>query len=409
MKPLLWRARTVVPDPASSIDDGAVLVRDGRVAAVGRYADLRREGARVQDLGEAALLPGLVNAHCHLDLTGARGRFAPTSDFLGWIQGIRPLRDGLRAGVAAAVEEGARELLANGCTLVGDTVWEPEGLGGLQRSGIRAVALLEILGFTNEVRKPLGPALEAADGLPAGGAVSPGLAPHSPYTCTEDLLRRSAEAARARRIPISIHLAETPHEVAWLLEGGGGFAEPLRSLFGPEWRPPGKRPAEHLRAIGFLEEPRLLAHGNMLDAAEREIVRDAGCVVAHCPGSHAFFSHERHPVADLRASGVPVALGTDGLVCHPDGVLSLPGEIRRLAAREPSIPPADLLAMATVNGAEGLGLAGLAGVLHPGAFADAAAFAVPGGWKGPESLLDPDLRCVATFVGGALRHERKGP
>jgi len=409
MRPLLWRARTVVPDPASSIDDGAVLVRDGRVAAVGRYADLRREGARVQDLGESALLPGLVNAHCHLDLTGARGRCAPTSDFLGWIQGIRDLRDGLRPTVAAAVEEGAKELLAGGCTLVGDTVWEVEGLDGLRRSGIRAVALMEVLGFTDEVRKPLGPALEAADGLDADGTLSPGLAPHSPYTCTEDLLRRSAEAARVRRLPVSIHLAETRHEVDWLLEGGGAFAEPLRALFGPQWRPPGKRPAEHLRSIGFLDEPRLLAHGNQFDAAEREIVRDSGCVVAHCPGSHAFFGHDHHPVADLRASGIPVAIGTDGLVSHPDGVLSIPNDLRRLAARVPGIPPAELLAMATVNGAEGLGLAGRAGVLRAGAFADAAAFAVPGGWKGPESLLDPDLRCVCAFVGGVLRHERKGP
>ena len=103
-----------------------------------------------------------------------------------------------------------------------------------------------------------------------------------------------------------------------------------------------------------------------------------------------------------------VAIGTDSLASHPDGVLSIPNELRRLAAREPSLPPGYLLAMATVNGAEGLGLAGLAGVLAPGAFADAAAFAAPGGWKGPESLLDPDLRCTAAFVGGVSRLERKG-
>jgi predicted amidohydrolase YtcJ len=89
-------------------------------------------------------------------------------------------------------------------------------------------------------------------------------------------------------------------------------------------------------------------------------------------------------------------------------VLSIPNEIRRLAAREPSIPPRDLLAMATTAGAEGLGLAGLCGVLAPGAYADAAAFAVPGGWKGPESLLDPDLRCSAAFVGGVARLESGG-
>lgn len=407
-RPLLLRARTVVPDPASSLDDGAVLLHGDRVARVGRFADLRGEGARVLDLGEVALLPGLVNAHCHLDLTGARGRYAPTPDFLGWIQSIRPLRDELRDGVAAAVEEGARELLAGGCTLVGDMVYEPEGLKGLRRSGIRAVAMLEVIGFAGAVPKSLGDALERAAAFPPDGPVAPGLAPHSPYTCTDDLLRSCVAQARARRLPISIHLAETVHEVEWLVEGGGAFAPPLRAAHGPAWVPPGRRPAAHLHALGFLDEARLLAHGNELDAAERDLVRDSGSVVVHCPGSHAFFSHARHPVADLRASGVTVALGTDGLVSHPDAALSMTGEIRRLAAREPSIPPRDLLAMATTAGAEGLGLAGLCGVLAPGSFADAAAFSVPGGWKGPESILDPDLRCTAAFVGGASRLDAKG-
>jgi 5-methylthioadenosine/S-adenosylhomocysteine deaminase len=164
----------------------------------------------------------------------------------------------------------------------------------------------------------------------------------------------------------------------------------------------------HLEALGLLEEPRLLAHANYLEPAEVRRIAASGSVVAHCPGSHAYFGHDEHPVGALRRAGVTVALGTDGLVCQPDGVLSMPVEIRRLAAREPSIPPRDLLAMATVNGAEGLGLAGLAGVLAPGSFADAAAFSVPGGWKGPESILDPGLRCAAVFVGGASRLEGKG-
>jgi cytosine/adenosine deaminase-related metal-dependent hydrolase len=407
-KPLLLRARTVVPDPASSIDDGAVLLHGDRVARVGRFADLRRESARVHDLGEVALLPGLVNAHCHLDLTAGRGRFAPTPDFLGWIRGIRPLRDEIGPAVAASVEEGARELLASGCTLVGDVVWEGGGVDGLRRAGIRAVAYFEVLGFATEVPRPLGPALDRARALPPDGTLLPGLAPHTPYTCTDDLLRRCAAAARELRLPVTLHVAESSHEVDWLRDGGGGFAGLLRGLHGPAWTPPGKGAVAHLRDLGFLEEARLLAHGNHLDAGEMEIVRESGSVVVHCPGSHAFFSHDRHPVADLRAAGVTVALGTDSLVSHPDAVLSMPNEIRRLAALEPSIPPRDLLAMATTAGAEGLGLAGLCGVLAPGSFADAAAFAVPGGWKGPESLLDPDLRCTAAFVGGASRLDAKG-
>jgi cytosine/adenosine deaminase-related metal-dependent hydrolase len=407
-RPLLLRARTVVPDPASEIDDGAVLLHGDRVARVGRHADLAREGARVRDLGEVALLPGLVNAHAHLDLTGARGRFPPTRDFLGWIQQVRPFREAEGPeGPARASEEGGRELLASGCTLVADMVYEPSGLEGIRRSGIRAVAFREVLELGPALEhRPLRAALEGIEAGPDGEAfITPGLALHSPYTCSPEVIRRGAEQARRRRIPVSMHLSETRLELEWLIGGGGPFAPVLRRLVPEGWVAPGVGPAAFLHRLGFLEEPRLLAHGNHLEGEELRLVLESGSVVVHCPGSHAFFGHDRHPVAALRAAGVPVALGTDSLASHPDGTLSMTREMRVLAAREPSIPPRDLLAMATVNGAAGLGLAGLAGVLAPGSYADAAAFAVPGGWKGPESLLDPEIACTVAMVGGVWRHE----
>ncbi|NUN53838.1 MAG: amidohydrolase family protein, partial [Planctomycetaceae bacterium] len=104
-----------------------------------------------------------------------------------------------------------------------------------------------------------------------------------------------------------------------------------RNLVPPGWTPPGAGPAAWLRGLGFLDEPRLLAHGNHLEGEGIDAVRDSGSVVVHCPGSHAFFSHDRHPVAALAAAGIPVALGTDSLASHPDGVLSMTGEMRRLA------------------------------------------------------------------------------
>ena len=397
---MLLRARTVVPNPTSQIDDGAVFVRGDRVERVGRFAELDSGRLPVFDLGEAALLPGLVNAHAHLDLTATRGRFRPTRDFAGWIRGFRSLREELHEGAVAAVEEGARELLDGGCTLVADMVNDFAGTAGLHRAGIRAVAYHEVIEFGGVAPKPLEAAVETVARSPREGVVLPGLAPHTPYTCSERILRECTEAGRKLGMPLALHVAETRQEVEFLLRGEGDLADLFRSGYGSEWRPPGKRPAVHLRDLGLLDEPRLLAHGNWLDREEMEMLRERRAVVVHCPGSHAFFGHERHPVADLREVGVRVALGTDCLACHPDTVQSMPAEIRRLAAREPSIPPEELLAMATANGAAGLGLAG---VLAPGSFADAAAFFVPGGWKGPESLLDPDLTCMATFVGGKRR------
>jgi cytosine/adenosine deaminase-related metal-dependent hydrolase len=409
-RPLVLRARTVVPDPASSLDDGAVLVHDGRIVRVGRWrGDLEREPARVRDLGDAALLPGLVNAHAHLDLTCARGRFAPTSDFVTWIQRIRPFREANAAALGPAVEEGARELLAGGCTLVADHLFDPAHAADLRRSGIRAVAFLEVLEFRDDLAmRPLAAALDAASALDGGGTCTPGLAPHTPYTVRPEALRAAAREARARGLPITVHAGETEHEVAWLLRGEGPLAPALRPLVGPGWTPPGARPVRVLHDAGLLEGGALLAHGNHLDGEERRLARESGSTVVHCPGSHAFFGHGAHPVAALRADGVPVALGTDSLASHPDGVLSMAGELRRLAALEPGIAPRDLLAMATLHGAAALGFAGRAGILRPGAFADMAAFTVPGGWKGVHSLLDPALECVGTLVGGVLRVEAGG-
>ncbi len=404
-RPLLLRARTVVPDPGSAIDDGAVLVAGDRVARVGRFrGDLEHEPARVRDLGDVALLPGLVDAHAHLDLTGARGRLPPDPDFARWISRIKPLREELRPGVAAAAEEGARELLAGGCTLVGDVVAETDALAGLRTAGIRTVAFLEVLEMPRAVVRPLREALDRAAAGDWSETLRAGLGPHTPYTCMPETLDRCAAAARARGLPLTLHVAETRHEVDLFERGEGAFVDLLRPFLGDDWASPRRRPLDWLAERGFLAGPCLLVHANYLSASERVRARDAGAAVAHCPGSHAFFGHDAHPVRDLLRDGVPVALGTDGLVSHPDGALSMPGEIRRLAAREPDLDPALLLAMATTAGAEALGLAGLAGALLPGAFADLAAFTVPGGWRGASSLLDPGLRCTATFVGGAERH-----
>jgi cytosine/adenosine deaminase-related metal-dependent hydrolase len=405
LRPLLFRARTVVPDPWSAIDDGAVLLLGGRVARVGKFrGDLEHESARVTELGEVALLPGLVNAHAHLDLTGARGRLEPESDFAAWLGRIKPMREELRPDVAAHAEEGARELLASGCTMVGDIVAEVPALDGLRRSGIRGVAFIEVLELPRVVVRPLREALDIASRGPWSDELRPGLAPHTPYTCTPEILDRCAEAWRTRRLPVTLHIAESRHEVEFMLDGGGLFKGLLGPWLEEGWMPPGMRPLEWLQKRGFFAGPRLLAHANYLDAKERALARDHGASVVHCPGSHAFFGHDTHPVTDLLRDGVNLALGTDGLVSHPEHRLSIPGEAARLARAEPSLDPRVILAMATTGGADALGMRGLIGVLRPGAFADMAAFTVPGGWSGPSSLLDPGLRCSVAFVGGVERH-----
>jgi cytosine/adenosine deaminase-related metal-dependent hydrolase len=373
-------ARWLFPVAGPPLANGVLTVAAGRILAV------EPAGARAPDLdlGDAAVLPGLVNAHTHLDLSGLRGAVPFNGSFTDWLRAvIRHRRARAPAEVEADVRAGLAECVRAGTTLVGDISGDGGSWDALAASGIRAVVFRELLGLP---RDRADAALAAARGWladhPATPTCRPGLSPHAPYSVRADLFGRAALLALKYRCPVATHLAESLEELDLLHHRRGAFVAFLKEL--GVWDPDGlaASPAAVMKVCN-VRVPKLFVHGNHLAPSAR--VPRQGTVV-YCPRTHAFFGHPRHPFRELLARGVRLALGTDSLASNPD--LDLLAEARFLRRLHPDLPGAALLRMATLAGAEALGWAGETGSLEPGKSADLAVVPLANGDNGdPHDLV----------------------
>ncbi len=401
---MIYRARILVLDADTFIPDGALRIRDGRVAAAGPWNPRRRPGGPVRDLGDVAILPGLVNAHTHLELSDLAGRLRSRRPFDVWIQGLRDeIRTWSRIDFRASLHRGIRRSLAAGTTAVGDICSRTYLLPDLFRTPLCGVVYAEML-HPNPAHAAAGLA-EARDLLRrharSRGSLRLGLSPHAPYTVSTALFRGLARLTLARRLPLAIHAAESKQERRFVRRGDGPLADLLRR-YGrklPFARPPGTTPVAYLARLGLLRPGTTLIHANYLTPDDVGRIARSGAAVVFCPGSHAFFGHDPHPVRRLLKAGVPVALGTDSLASNAE--LSIPREMRLLIAGY-GIPPRDAFRMATEHGARALGMAGRMGVLRPGARADFLAVEVPGGLgKGePWEIFGQEFTIQKSWIAG---------
>ncbi len=375
---MILRARAVVPVSGPPIEDGAVEVTGSRISFVGRWRDLPSAGkGRARDLGEVALLPGLVNAHCHLDYTDFFGQVAPTKSFTDWIMALTELKsDCLYSEYAQSWLNGARMLVRNGVTTVADTEAVPELLPEVQTATpLRVHSFLEMTGVKSR-RPPLEILNENViriDSLrsPRG---SFGLSPHAPYSTTPELLRLSARVAGERGWRLSTHIAESAPEFDMFTHRRGDLYEWLKPQRDVSDCGLGS-PVKHAERNGLLGSNLLAIHVNYLTAGDADLLARRGAHVVHCPRSHAYFKHQPFPLQELTTAGVNVCLGTDSLVSvlkkrGQKMELNLFDEMRALATAQPGVPPEDLLCMVTVNAASALGQEGLIGELTPGSLAD---------------------------------------
>lgn len=343
----------------------------------------------MRDAGEVLLLPGLVNAHTHLELTALAGRLK-RAPFPVWAAELGAVRAGWGAAeVERSLREGIRQSIAAGTTAVGDFAYLSR-VDALRQSRLRAVSWREALGIAPERAAE---AERRARGFSARATPlwRGGFAPHAPYSCSAELYRRLARAARIRREPFATHAAELREEIEFLATGGGAFSELLRAIGRDRgsWRPPRQRPLAWLASIGVLRGA-TVAHANYAGRAGIGLLRRHRATVVWCPRTHAFFGHPPHPVRRMRAAGVPVAIGTDSLGSAPS--LSVLDEIRFAEAR--GHRPGELLEMATAAGGVALGVR--AGRIARGWAAD---FTVVEG-RGPEDLLGG--RVVGRAVAGVF-------
>lgn len=380
---MLLRARTVLPVCAPPIDDGAVLVRGGHIEAVGKFSELGgTDAGDVIDLGHAVLLPGLINAHCHLDYTHMAGQLRPTRHFSDWIKAIVALKSGWSyTDYAQSWLEGARQLLRTGTTTVVDIEAVPELLPEVvTATALRVVSCLELLSVRSRqtARQMVNAAVAKLSSLPGD---PPGLSPHAPYSTSPELLRAAAVASRERGWLLTTHVAESDDEFEMFQIGSGSmydWLKPQRDLSDCGHG----SPVAYLARHGVLSPHFLAVHANYLAPGDAALLALAGASVVHCPGSHAFFGHQKFPLNELIKTGVNVCLGTDSLATMPTKrnevpELNLFSEMRRLAETFPSFKPQRILAMTTVNAARAIGRPTELGRLAPGSCADL--IAVPRG------------------------------
>ena len=382
---MVLRARIVLPLCAPAIENGAVIISENRIAGVGPWPDLAAQCRQeATDLGEVILLPGLINAHCHLDYTDMTG-LPPQRRFPDWIKGLLALKAAASyTDYAQAWLRGARMLTRTGTTTVADIEAVPELLPDVWSSTpLRVISFLEMTGV-NSRREPSAILREAGAKIRSlsGARGSAGLSPHAPYSTTPALLQRTAALARRRGWRVTTHVAESMDEYQMFVSRRGhlyDWLKPQRDMADCG----GRTPVRQVRQCGLLGRNFLAVHANYLDGADVAALAGSGSSVAHCPQSHAYFGHAPFPYRELAAAGVNVCLGTDSLASVPlprrgNPELNLFAEMRSFTGAHPDVAPEAIVRMATCNGARALGLHDRAGGLFKNALADLIAIPFSG-------------------------------
>jgi cytosine/adenosine deaminase-related metal-dependent hydrolase len=368
--------RWVFPVEGPPLERGLVTVDGERIVAVETHGARQAD----QDFGDAAILPGLVNAHTHLDLTGLRGRALPTEDFTAWLRGVIGHRRAMSPEqVEADIRAGLADSLKHGTTLLGDIAAAGQSWPALAACPIRAVVLYELLGLPRErAGKAWHDACLWLDAHRATPTCRPGLSPHAPYSVHAVLYDLATRRSRRDRLALATHLAESTAELQLLAWHNGPFVAFLTEL--GVWDPDGLVPSvERIVRRHRRTGPALFVHANYLSPP---VPIPTHATVIYCPRTHAAFGHAPHPVRELLARGVRVALGTDSLASNPD--LNVLAEARFLHQIHREIPGAVLLRMATLSGAEALGWQEETGSLAPGKSADLVVLPLP-----PADAPDP--------------------
>jgi len=408
----IYAASWLVAPPAAPIAGGAVLVSGNTVTATGTLAELKQAhaGVPVVEYPGCAILPGLVNAHTHLELTHFPSwRLRTHVDynphrFVDWIIQLIKVNRGVKPEeYQASVHEGLRLCLESGTTAVGE-ILNKHSLAYIHRSSQLAGRLFfEVLGHDrNMFRSMLDKAL-AACSADTGAAFIPGISPHTAYTIAGENLALLQEEVLPRALPLAIHVSESQAETDFIFDSSGPLAEELYPFLGWErYLVPPRRcsPTELLDRAGLLTPSTLAVHCVHVTLADAEILKKRGVHVALCPRSNDQLNVGRAPVALLKKMGIPLALGTDSLASNDS--LSMWDEMRFALETFPKVlSPEDVLQIGTSGGAAALGLESVCGSLEAGKRADFQVIANTG--TDPRKLLERaifDGQVREVYAGG---------
>jgi len=389
---MIIRARTVVTMDGPPIENGAIALSEDRIVDVAKFNEIKaRHTGEVIDLGEQALLPGLINAHCHLDYTCLRAKIPPQRSFTDWIRAINAEKANLSPnGYVASIHDGFAEARRFGTTTIANLTAFPELIPQIHAT-IRTWWFAELI----DIRAPEH-AKELVDrAIESFGRARAlwGLAPHALFTASKDLYRRCEEIARRQNALLTTHLAESREEMQMFHDASGPLYEFLKSIGRPIGDCGNETPLElFLDLIGSGGSPNrpraievnrpypswIVAHLNELTENDFELLEKLNIRfhVVHCPRSHDYFGHGRFEFERLRSLGFNICLGTDSLSSNES--LSLFDEMRAFRTQFPSISPEEVLQMATVNPARALRQDNALGKISCAGYADLLALPFTG-------------------------------
>ena len=396
---MIVRARWVLPIGRAPIPGGWVETEHGRIVRLGGETP----PSAATDLGDVVVLPGLVNAHTHLELSWMAGRVPPAPSMNEWIQTLlRTRRGGAPGGASAeraAALDAATTMRETGTVLVGDVSNTLSTPGVIAEAGLDGVVFHELLGFNTidpapVVREAWARARQVS--VPAPRDIRVSVVAHAPYSVSPALFAEIA--ARAGRAPLSVHLAESGEEMEFLRTGGGPIRQTLEEIgvWNPLWRAPGGDPVRYLASVGYLQPGVLIVHGVHLSDDCLDRVRDASAVIVTCPRSNLWVGAGPPRLSHFYTAGVPVAVGTDSLASTSS--LNLFDELREMRRLAPEVSAAQMLESATRRGAEALGFGGEYGSIRPGKRAALISVDVPPAVRDVEEYL------VSGVAPSAIRH-----
>ena len=406
--PQLHRAAWVLPIAGPPIRDGWVAVADGRIAALGQWGQTPTSGSgqlsafehwgQTPINGPVAILPGLVNAHAHLELSWMRKMVPPGDSMPEWAARLIGVRRAAGADAPAPIADAIAEACAFGTALVGDVTNALAACEALRESSLAAAIFYELIGFkTTDADAVVRDALDRLAALPADGRLHATVAPHAPYSVSPDLFRAIATAADGK--PLSVHLGESREEVQFLGDGTGAWRDLLEHIgaWTPDWTVPACGPVEYLDRLGLVNDRLVAVHGAQLTDAELRALANARATIVTCPRSNRWTGAGTPPVARFYDSGVRVAIGTDSLASVED--LNVFAEMAAVRALAPDVQAARILRSATLDGAIALGFGSELGSIEPGKRAALIAVTIP-----PD--VPPNAEDVEEYlVGGIGAHQ----
>jgi cytosine/adenosine deaminase-related metal-dependent hydrolase len=398
----------VLPVEGAPVENGAVAIENGRIAAVGTIGELG-VGDHFTD---AAIVPGIVNAHSHLEYAVYAG-FGDGLSFAPWLATHVERKARIdRPEMEAIARLGAAQCLASGITTVGDAAFTGAAAHACAELGLRAIVYLEVFG--RDPAEAMRRFEEKAEyvAVAVSDRVRIGVSPHAPYTCSTEVY----SASLALGVPLMTHFNESQDELDWLLRGEGPMkpVEPL--LVDPD----GQSGIRRLAGAGLLDPRIVAAHCVKVDAEEIGLLARHDVAVVHCPRSNALLGCGIAPLAELRAAGLRVGVGTDGVSSVPshdafEELRAVISAARARSERADALSAAEALELATIGGARALGLEAEVGSLAPGKRADIAILSLSGSpylpWEDPAAAVvygGAPERVLATLVDGEARYERGG-